>query len=768
MGRRNSRPRRRAPALALHAFPVTLVMALVCGCAEEGLGGGANAGGVPRQVELTYRGAPRSEAQARVVSELRVPPDVAPWVVEGGPYDQVPIPGVIDESVRGLLLRGKSTKVIIPGPFDPQSFNHVVLTLLSRMRGTMNVHLRRAGRPVVSVREILLEDQIPLQRIEIPLGENRLERKVYDDLVLHIRRSPIVLGVVELVDKPLDLWVPDPASGPTLASIGDDMRPAIALSAVGLLEGRLSARRGSVLGISYAPVEELWLPGQESTLMVTLGSSSGWSERFELPLERNPSVEPRWLYHRHPLSGSPGGELTVEFRLASLEGSAAFVWVGQVTVFEPFAAPPTVLLVTSDTHRADHVGLSNRGVAVRTPTLDTLARRGVFFEWCQTSSNITIPSHAALMTGRHPRDTGVTSTRKGLTDRALTLAKVFRENGYRTHAAVSAVHLGPRIGGLSQGFDRFSAPAAGQRLAENTVDVLANWAGDFEDQPLFVWLHVFDAHGPYRETEEGHGYLDQIQPLPGERMDAATRRRRAMYRGEVTYLDGHLGRLLEIPRFRGGVVAVTGDHGESLGQHGFFGHAELYTDTLHVPLIIAWPDAPAGTRVSAPVRQIDLGRTLLDLAGLGSSDFPGSDLTQHLRVPPEPGPIFALSSLGHSASITADSWHLILHLRKHGVGNTKPVRTVELHELELYHLSEDPGCDENLVESSPEVARRLQRILVAWLTGGQDLGWSREAVQDAQDLADLAALGYADEASPSEEEQRIDPDCDCEWCERYR
>ncbi len=65
---------------------------------------------------------------------------------------------------------------------------------------------------------------------------------------------------------------------------------------------------------------------------------------------------------------------------------------------------------------------------------------------------------------------------------------------------------------------------------------------------------------------------------------------RAQYRGEVSYLDGELGRLLESPRFAQGIIAVTGDHGESLGEHAiWWDHKGLYPNCLRVPLILAWP-----------------------------------------------------------------------------------------------------------------------------------------------------------------------------------
>ena len=64
------------------------------------------------------------------------------------------------------------------------------------------------------------------------------------------------------------------------------------------------------------------------------------------------------------------------------------------------------------------------------------------------------------------------------------------------------------------------------------------------------------------------------------------------------------------------LVAVTADHGDYLGEHGFFGHHGLYDGVLHVPLWFAAPAFGAQRRVSTPVSTIDLAPTALDFLGL--------------------------------------------------------------------------------------------------------------------------------------------------------
>ena len=56
--------------------------------------------------------------------------------------------------------------------------------------------------------------------------------------------------------------------------------------------------------------------------------------------------------------------------------------------------PPTVVLITSDTHRGDHLGASRLGIVIETPVLDSLARQGLLFDNCFSSTNVTRPSLA--------------------------------------------------------------------------------------------------------------------------------------------------------------------------------------------------------------------------------------------------------------------------------------------------------------------------------------------------------------------------------------
>ena len=270
-----------------------------------------------------------------------------------------------------------------------------------------------------------------------------------------------------------------------------------------------------------------------------------------------------------------------------------------------------MLLVTSDTHRADHVGFTGGDRGALTPALNALAARGTVFEDAISATSITNPSHASIFTGLPVRDTGVVGNVELLSERAVTLAETFQDAGYRTVAAVSARHLTPWRSGLGQGFEVFDSPSEGMtRGGKATVEAVRELlAGAEADEDVFVWLHLFDVHAPYQPREgiteryySGDPFSEALTRMDPRAVAKWNRKVRdaeyimALYKGEVTYLDGLLGELLEEePRLDQGLLAFTSDHGEALGEIGlYWNHKGLYPSTLRVPLLLVGPGGPGG------------------------------------------------------------------------------------------------------------------------------------------------------------------------------
>src|SRR5262245_18288087 len=174
---------------------------------------------------------------------------------------------------------------------------------------------------------------------------------------------------------------------------------------------------------------------------------------------------------------------------------------------------PNVLLVSVDALRADHVGAYGYARST-TPFLDRLARDGQRFERTYVPLPATAPSHASLLTSLHPAQHGVVANTMTLPEQAETLAEVLKGHGYATLGAVAVFYLKARYG-FGQGFDAFSDswdPRAhgNSRERRSAEDVnaslatqLASYAKQKRGRPLFLFVHYYDVHAPYREGGRG-------------------------------------------------------------------------------------------------------------------------------------------------------------------------------------------------------------------------------------------------------------------------
>ena len=308
----------------------------------------------------------------------------------------------------------------------------------------------------------------------------------------------------------------------------------------------------------------------------------------------------------------------------------------------PAPASVNVVLITIDTLRADRIGpYGFKGVP--TPALDALASDGVVFEQSTAVVPLTLPSHASLLTGLLPGHHGIHDNgTAALGQDRETLAERFKEAGFATGGFLGAWVLESRFG-MGQGFDRYSdrfETGRYERRAAAVVDDATAWidtvtsagagAGRF-----FAWLHLFDPHQPYAAPEPW-----------------GSRYRAEPYLGEIAYTDEQIGRLVAHLRARGlmqrTVVAVTADHGESLGEHSEWGHGFfIYDSTMAVPLIVRTPWSLRG-RSRTQVSGVDVLPTLLDLAALTPQpDIDGGSLLRALLDP--------RVELGHAAY--SETWY---------------------------------------------------------------------------------------------------------------
>lgn len=710
----------------------------------------------------------------QTVAHFDVPEKHPDWRVRGARSKVVQIATAEGGQERALhLTTSRAMTVSIPGEFEPASFNRVVVVLEVQHRAELELRLVRDSEIVHTAHSEMFVGEDEVLTIPFEFDDLAGETEPFDELVLNFLRArgSISLISVALLKTPAASWLPDPALPPQLIEIGTERRRGVGLLAGHPVETEGTAGPGSTLRFSYGTPPPLHNV-RDPELVVQLLDAPGGLVREEILTLDAAGSEPSW--HETTIE-LPVGDFRARFEYRASATTDAACALGEPAIVRTRPDARTVLLVTSDTHRADHVGAAHSSVTIATPNLDALAARGLFFEDCVSSINLTVPSHAALMTGVHPRDSGLVDNVSMLSDQAPTLAERFREAGYATFAAVSVQHL--EQGGVDQGFDRLSGPFEFQRDSAETMERLCAWIDEADGVPLFLWLHSFDAHDPYEVPEayrrlyyaaDRNPYARNLPRIDEALLPSWDMRVRdldyiaAQYASEVTYLDEKLGKLLEHPRIRDAVVAVTADHGEFLIGRRHFDHFGIHPSTISIPLILAWPGAPQGRRIKTPVRQIDLGRTLLDLAGLETAEFPGHDLTGELVNAPR----FGVAGNAKAASVYADGWFLWLSLKNPVFDEGRP--PTPAHKVGLYHVADDPDCRNDLSEEQPELTRKLRAALVEWLVQPRRAWSITNRTQDAAMLAELAQLGYATDLSEDEDAVWFDPTCTCEWCAKFQ
>jgi len=298
--------------------------------------------------------------------------------------------------------------------------------------------------------------------------------------------------------------------------------------------------------------------------------------------------------------------------------------------------PPSIVLVTLDTIRCDHLGLYG-GPPELSPHLDALGARGLVHEAAYTTMPTTGPAHLSIFTGLYPSEHGSLANGEpvGGQHRPRELARRLRSRRYATAAFVTSPLLQPRATGLV-GFEIYDSPRGLLRPGEDAARGALAWLDAERRRPVFLWLHLYDAHSPYGSADEKgrsfpvepgrYGWVDR-----GLYADAEERRKTEQrYARGVRDADAALGQLLDELPGRidpAPLVLVTGDHGEALGEllatRGYaYDHGEfLDAETVCVPLVVAGPGVAPG-RSSGAVSLTDVYATLLGVAG--NPDPPGS------------------------------------------------------------------------------------------------------------------------------------------------
>jgi len=361
-----------------------------------------------------------------------------------------------------------------------------------------------------------------------------------------------------------------------------------------------------------------------------------------------------------------------------------------------------------------------------------------------------------------------------LDEEDVTLAEVLQQAGYTTAFVTDVYHMFKPTGNFHRGFDswqwirgqeqdryltgpqedvnfkpyvrdgayqrrRFQGLEqyllnVGRRKSEEdyfaaqVMRTAADWVSDnLSNQPFFMWVDCFDPHEPWDPPKEFAdmympGYTGRepivgaktVDELPPEEFE----RTKALYAGEVTFVDKWIGHLLDRLDSSGlmddTIIAFTSDHGTLLGEGGLIhkSHYMLIRPEVRLPFIVRHPGKQfAGKRVSSLVHAPDFMPTFLRLLGVDVPErVTGKDIWP--LVAADAGLIHdeIVTAYGYYASIRNSEWNYIIRYAENDRAPEMPSR--------LYNLKTDPDEAEDVAPAHPEVAEELDTRLQKYIDDG--------------------------------------------------
>jgi arylsulfatase A-like enzyme len=439
--------------------------------------------------------------------------------------------------------------------------------------------------------------------------------------------------------------------------------------------------------------------------------------------------------------------------------------------------PQRIILITIDTLRADALS-TYRPSAPRTASIDQLASDGVVFEHAMSPAPWTLPSVTSILTGLAPSAHQAIGFTSSVSRNITTVAESLRERGYQTAAIVHNDLLNPK-NGLSQGFAEYVTldeqyfshsigmtalqaatprwfPPPSWPSNDDQTRLAVEWLEANRDRHFFLWLHYLDPHAPYAPPHEyrtadpavtiGPSFEGQKAGTHGFFVPSLQEREaiRALYDGEVRYVDANIGRLLEALKrlglYDGALMVLTSDHGEEFWEHGQLGHGHsMYDELLRVPLIVKLPGSTHRGRTSLPVSTTSVAPTILEASRIrydtGNVSAPSLLPVIDRAAPFEAQPIVS------GAQIAFDRHEALVY-----DGFKYIVSTVDGRE-QLFDLRADPREQQSIASSAVERLETGRRLLQAQTDAAAALR-KRLRVEEGTIPADedtarrLRSLGY--------------------------
>ncbi|MDX2415560.1 MAG: sulfatase [Bacteroidales bacterium] len=318
---------------------------------------------------------------------------------------------------------------------------------------------------------------------------------------------------------------------------------------------------------------------------------------------------------------------------------------------------PNIVYVLVDQMRAQATGYSgDPNLIGRTPNIDRIAESGINFRNAVSVCPVCTPYRASLLTGQYPTTTGMFFNDIHLPEESLTMAEIFKKEGYST-AYIGKWHL-DGMGRMAftpperrQGFDYWK----GLECSHEYNNLPYYTGGDTS-------MHHWEGYAPYAKTKDAIAYIEQhakeenpfllfvsyaaphfphdtapeelkllfseeeiiLGENVGRDMEERARKESVGYYAHIVAIDSCIGELQKALKqngiFENTIFVFTSDHGEMMGAHSVRPKLKqlAYAESVRIPFLLKYPAIFENENivVNSPINTPDILPTLLDLVNI--------------------------------------------------------------------------------------------------------------------------------------------------------
>ncbi|PQO25721.1 acetylglucosamine-6-sulfatase [Blastopirellula marina] len=427
----------------------------------------------------------------------------------------------------------------------------------------------------------------------------------------------------------------------------------------------------------------------------------------------------------------------------------------QAMAIEP-GSKPNVVFILIDDMRYDAMGFTGHPF-LKTPEIDAMAARGANFTNAFVTTSLCSPSRASILTGQYMHNHGVVDNNDTDMSQTIFFPQYLQKAGYKT-GFFGKWHMGGGTDAPRPGFDQWvsfrgqghymppgpkwtlnvngkSVPQKGY-ITDELTDYAIDWLESLDkDQPFFLYLSHKAVHAQFVPAERHKDlYADVEIKLPASEANTdenyegkpmwVKNQRNSWHGVDFPYhssldikeyyrdycrcmnaVDDSVGRVHKYLKDNdladNTVVMLMGDNGFLFGEHGLIDKRNAYEESMRVPLVVEAPGILApGSTVDAVVANIDIGPTILELAGIetpkqmdgmsflriASGKMDAKDWRKHL--------LYEYNwewNFPHTPTMFALRGERYKFIQYHGIWDTDELYDLENDPHEMKNLIHEPG-----------------------------------------------------------------------------